>query len=156
MHFGPDDRSLLQRHIDYSRAWKIPLVAAGDVHYHVPDRMLLCDVLAAIREGITVSELRNRPASDLYQGVFPNAERHLRRREQLQVMYAAFPDALEHTRVIADRCRFSLEKLRYEYPEELVPTGQTPMEYLRDLDVAGCSLAISRQHPDQSLPPRGP
>ena len=137
LHYGPDDLGLLRQQIELSHRWTLPLVAAGDVHYHEPARMLLCDVLAAIREGTTVSELQSRRPSAGSNGVFPNAERHLRRREQLQAMYAAYPAALENTKMIADRCRFSLDQLRYEYPEELAPSGQTPMEHLRELTWQG-------------------
>lgn len=38
---------------------------------------------------------------------------------------------LEETLRIAHLCTFSLDELRYEYPDELVPAGHTPTSYLR-------------------------
>ena len=124
-HYGVDDdrrREQLQR---LSRASRLPLVAAGDVHYHTPERMPLQHVLTAIRHSTTVAELGER--------CLPNAERHLRTLEELQAIYAPLPDALRRTTEIANRCNFSLSELKYEYPVELAPPGETPMEYLRRL-----------------------
>ena len=101
----------------------LPCVAAGDVHMHVRGRRALQDVLTAIRLGVPVA----RTGCSLY----PSGERHLRRYEILQHIY---PQALLlETLQITGRCDFSLEELRYEYPEEIVPAGQTPAQYLRRL-----------------------
>jgi error-prone DNA polymerase len=108
---GPDDRARLAELQQLSRATGIPLVAGADVHYHVPARMILHDVLTAIRHGTTVSAAEGAL-------LFPNAERHLRQLEEIQTLYADAPDALARTIEIADRCRFSLDELRYEYPTE--------------------------------------
>ena len=62
--------------------------------------------------------------------LFPNAQRYLRSPREMALLFARYPEALEHTLEIARQAAFSLDELRYEYPEELAPTGQTPMEYL--------------------------
>jgi error-prone DNA polymerase len=111
-----DDCARLAELQQLSRAAGIPLVAAGDVHYHVPARMVLHDVLTAIRHGTTVSAAEGTL-------LFPNAERHLRQLEEIQTLFADAPDALARTIEIADRCRFSLDELRYEYPTELPQQG---------------------------------
>ncbi|HLS80019.1 MAG TPA: error-prone DNA polymerase, partial [Steroidobacter sp.] len=87
----------------------------------------LQDVLTAIRCKCTVAQAGSR--------LFPNAERHLRRHEDLQALYP--PDLLQETLRIAQRCEFSLGELRYQYPRELVPAGQTAAERLRDLAQQG-------------------
>jgi error-prone DNA polymerase len=125
LHYGADDQRRLDELIDLSRRSRLPLVAAGDVHYHVPERMPLQHVLTAIRHGTTVAELGER--------CLPNAERHLRTLEQLRTIFARAPDPLRRTGEIADRCQFTLDELRYEYPEELAPPGETPIVYLRRL-----------------------
>ncbi len=107
----------------------LPLLAANDVHYHVPERQTLQDVLTAIRHGCPVSELGHRR--------FPNAERHLKSSEAMLTLFAAMPEGVERTREVADRCTFSLDELRYEYPEELCPPGRTPFDYLRELTWQG-------------------
>ncbi|HEX7038387.1 MAG TPA: error-prone DNA polymerase, partial [Pseudomonadales bacterium] len=107
----------------------LPIVAANDVHLHRPERQPLQDVLTAIRHKTTVADLGHRG--------FPNAERHLRPIEVLTTLYP--PEMLEESCRIAERCRFSLDELRYEYPEELVPPHLTPSEYLRQLTYAGAA-----------------
>jgi error-prone DNA polymerase len=125
LHYGTSDERRLDELVQLSKASRLPLVAAGDVHYHAPERMPLQHVLTAIRHGTTVAELGDR--------CLPNAERHLRTLEQLQASYWRHPAALRRTIEIADQCTFSLAELRPEYPEELAPTGEQPMAYLRRL-----------------------
>ncbi len=105
----------------------LPLVATGDVHMHVRRRRILQDTLTAIRERTTIHQAGFH--------LYPNGERHLRNRETLATVY---PSALlAETLRIADAIDFSLDELRYEYPDEIVPTGETPSSYLRKLTEAG-------------------
>ena len=99
------------------------------MHYHVPERAALHDVLTAIRHGCTVAEATRH--------LFANAQRHLKSPEEMAALFADAPDALRRTLEIAERCTFSLDELRYEYPEELAPPGMTPSEYLARLAWAG-------------------
>jgi len=124
---GGDDRAKLARLQALSAASGLPLVAAGDVHMHVRSRKAMQDVLTAIRLG--------RPVAECGEALFPNAERHLRLRVRLARLYP--PELLAETARIADACTFSLDELRYEYPEEVVPTGETPASWLRKLTEAG-------------------
>ncbi len=89
----------------------LPIVASNDVHAHHPGRQPLQDVMTAIRLKTTVAELGN--------AAFGNAERSLRPIATLQTLYP--PEMLEASIEIADQCHFSMDELRYEYPEELVP-----------------------------------
>jgi error-prone DNA polymerase len=125
LHYGVNDARRLDELIRLSKQSRLPLVAAGDVHYHAPERMPLQHVLTAVKHGTTVAELGEH--------CLPNAERHLRPRTDLRAIFARAPDALGRTVEIADCCTFSLSELRYEYPEELAPPGETPMAYLRRL-----------------------
>ena len=125
LHHGPNDSARLQRRCEEARVAGIPVVAANDVHYHTADRCYLQDVLTAIRFGCTVAELGERR--------FPNAERYLKSPAQMAELFGACPEAVARTREIADRCRFSLDELRYEYPAELCPAGMTPIEHLSRL-----------------------
>ncbi|MGQ0657179.1 MAG: error-prone DNA polymerase [Chromatiales bacterium] len=109
------------------RTLDLPLVAAGDVHMHVRSRRVLQDTLTAIRLKATVAAAGH--------ALFPNSERHLRRREAVARLYP--PPMLAETLAIAERCQFSLDELRYEYPQELVPAGETPTTHLRHLTEAG-------------------
>jgi error-prone DNA polymerase len=105
----------------------LPCVATGDVHMHIRERRMLQDTLTAIRFRKPVS----RVGYDLHR----SGERHLRRRETLERIYPR--ELLAESVRIARRCDFSLDSLRYEYPEEIVPPGQAPSQYLRQLVEAG-------------------
>jgi error-prone DNA polymerase len=120
-----DDRLRLQSLLRVSRQHRLPLVAANDVHYHDPSRQRLQDVLTAVRHGTTVAELGHRR--------FPNAERHLKSPAAMRRLFVECPEAVSRTVELADRCEFSLDELRYEYPEELCPVGLTPIEHLSRL-----------------------
>ncbi|HEU4645682.1 MAG TPA: PHP domain-containing protein, partial [Burkholderiales bacterium] len=127
LHCGPNDRVKLEDLRRLSRACGLPLAAAGDVHMHVRSRRPLQDTLTAIRLG--------RPLERCGRSLFPNAERHLRARVRLAQLYP--PELLAETVAIAARCDFSLDELRYEYPEELVPPGHTPTGWLEKLATDG-------------------
>jgi error-prone DNA polymerase len=101
--------------------------AAGDVHMHVRARRALQDTVTAIR--------LKKPLAECGYALYPNGERHLRSRARLATIYP--PHLLAETVAIAQRCAFSLDELRYEYPEEIVPEGETPTSYLRKLTLEG-------------------
>src|SRR5580700_402602 len=108
-----------------------PLVAVNDVHYHAPERRPLLDVVTCIREKCTFSEAGFRLAV--------NAERHLKPPSEMARPFKNFPDAIARTVKIANACTFSLGQLKYEYPDEPVPTGKTAQQHLEDLTWAGAA-----------------
>ena len=120
LHHARDERhrSLVQA---VASAHGLPVAATGDVCMHVRSRKPLQDALSAIRLGKPVAECGYQLAQ--------NAEQHLRARLRLATLYP--PETLAETVRLARRCHFSLDELRYEYPDELVPPGQTPAGYLR-------------------------
>jgi error-prone DNA polymerase len=122
-----DDAAWLLTLQDVARAAGLPALASGDVHMHVRARRRLQDVLTATRLRTTLDQAG--------RALFPNGERHLRSRAILAKLYPR--ELLEETLRVAERCRFSLDELRYEYPEELVPSGETPTSWLRQLTAKG-------------------
>ncbi len=116
-------------------------MAAGNVLFHIPARKVLHDVLTAIRLHTTVAL-----AGDW---LLPNAQRHLRSLDELRATFAGIPEALRRTMDVADQCSFSLDELRYEYPEELAPAGLSPMQYLRQLTWQGAKLRYPHGPPDR-------
>ena len=76
--------------------------------------------------------------------LFPNAERHLRPLDEIATLFARAPRLIKRTGEIADRCEFSLDQLRYEYPRELVPPGFTPAAWLRQLSEQGLAALLAR------------
>jgi error-prone DNA polymerase len=129
LFLGGDDTDRLERLVDLGRQARLPLVAAGDVHYHTAERAALADMLAAIRFGETVNAARDR--------LFPNAQRHLKSLEVLAERFEAHSEALANSIEIARRSTFSLDELRYEYPQELAPVGETQQQYLTRLTWSG-------------------
>ena len=122
LHRAGDD-DLVDRVVEVARLASLPIVAAGDVLMHLRSRKPLQDTLAATRLGLPVAECG--------LALEPNAEQHLRSRGRLAALYEA--EWLENTMRLAGQCRFSLDELRYEYPDEIVPPGETPASHLRKL-----------------------
>jgi len=100
----------------------MPMVALGDVYYHEPRRRELQDVLTCIREKCTIHTAGFRLHS--------NAERYLKPLDEVERLFRQYPDALRNAEALADACQFSLDELKYVYPEELTTEGRTPQEEL--------------------------
>ncbi|WP_225609842.1 error-prone DNA polymerase [Pseudomonas sp. PDM02] len=127
LHRGQDDTGRLSALMTLARELRIPAVASGDVHMHTRGRRALQDTMTAIRHHLPVAEAGLR--------LHPNGERHLR---SLDVLQSIYPQALlDETLTIARRCTFDLGQLRYQYPRELVPEGQTASSWLRHLTEEG-------------------
>ncbi|MGH8795848.1 MAG: error-prone DNA polymerase, partial [Caldimonas sp.] len=139
LHRGGDDLllELVQKVAQYTG---LPVVAAGDVLMHVRSRKPLQDILTATRLA--------RPVAECGYALEPNAEAHLRSRQRLAALYE--PEWLARTIELAGTCAFSLDELRYEYPQEIVPPGETPASHLRRLTYAGVPkrfpLGLSSEH----------
>ncbi len=134
LHCAQDDARRLAHCLDLAASLHIPAVACGDVHMHVRGRRALQDTMTAIRHHVPVAEAGQR--------LYPNGERHLRSLEAIRALYP--PQLLQESARIAHRCRFDLGQLRYQYPRELVPEGQTAASWLRSLTEAG----IARRWPE--------
>lgn len=128
---GTNDRTQLRRWLQLCDRLNIPVAAANDVHIHSPDRRPLHDVVTAIRN--------NKPLDSLGHQIHPNGERHLKDPSQLLTLFQNRHELLKRTVEIADRCHFSLDELRYEYPEELIPQGKTPAGFLAELTRVGAA-----------------
>ncbi|MFP3862476.1 error-prone DNA polymerase [Pseudomonas capeferrum] len=130
LHRGSNDEVRLGKLRELAGKVGIRAVACGDVHMHVRGRRALQDCMTAIRQHCQVAEAGRH--------LFANGERHLRTPQQLQELYPA--DLLAETLAIAERCRFDLSELKYQYPRELVPESHTPASWLRELCERGLPL----------------
>ena len=128
------DAERLAHSVRLAERHALPRVASGDVHMHVRGRRALQDLLTAVR--------LNTPVARLGHARLPNGERHLRARDDLGVLYP--PELLAGTLAVAARCTFSLDELRYQYPDDVTPVGMTPRTYLRHLTEQG----MQRRWPD--------
>ena len=143
LHRGVDDAAKLSRLTQLSKLARVPLVAAGDVHYHEAARTLLHDCLIAIRFGQTIDQIRCERLE--------NSTYHLRSKDELSRLYQVAPDALERTTEIAARCGFNLDQLRYEYPIELAPEGVRPLDHLKRLTWEGAKQRYPAGVPEKIL-----
>jgi len=125
------DRARITRLNSLARAHGLAILATNEVKYATPDRRPLQDVMSCIREKTTIAN-----AGYLLDA---NAERHLKSPEEMQRLFADWPHAIAATREVADACSFSLDELRYEYPELGVPQGMTSDDYLAELTWAGAT-----------------
>ena len=139
LHFAADDARRLARLRQLGATHGLPLVAAGDVHMHSPERRALQDTLTAIRHRCTLAAAGHR--------LFPNGERHLRSCERLARIYPQ--ELLDETLQVAERCEFSLNELRYQYPRELVPHGMEASQHLRNLTEAGLKVRWPKGVPEK-------
>src|SRR5215471_9924766 len=114
----------------------LPLLAVNDVLYHTPERRKLQDIVTCIREHCTIAEAGFR--------LLANAERHPKPAREMVRLFRGYEDAVARSREIVARCRFSLDELQYEYPEEPVPEGTTPQQRLAELAWAGAAGRFSR------------
>jgi error-prone DNA polymerase len=127
--YGAQDLRRIARLDALGRSAGAPIVATNDVLYHGPERRPLQDVLTCIREKCTIQTAGFHLEA--------NAEQHLKRPDEMARLFAAWPEAIARTLEISALCRFSLSKLKYEYPDEPVPPGKTAMQHLTDLAWAG-------------------
>ena len=124
-----DDRRHLARLKRIADQAGVPLLATNEVLYHHPSRRPLQDVLTCIREKTTIEVIGKRLEA--------NAERHLKRPEEMVRLFRDLPEAIAETIRFASRITFSLDQLKYQYPDEPVPQGKTAQQHLEDLTWAG-------------------
>ena len=135
-----DDIARIDRLDALARTSGLTLLATNDVHYHVPSQRPLQDVMTAIAHKTTVAE-----AGHLLHA---NAERHLKSPGAMVALFERWPHAIAAAREVADACDFSLDELRYEYPEEIYPDGMTPQQYLENETWKGADWRYPSGLPD--------
>ncbi|MBB1643542.1 error-prone DNA polymerase [Sphingobacterium sp. UME9] len=135
-----DDAKLLFRINQLGEHLAIPLVVLGDVYYHVPERRELQDILTCIREKCTI----HTAGFNLH----PNAERYLKSITEVERLFRLYPEAVEQSVKIANACRFSLDDLKYIYPDELSSHGRTTQEELSYLTWEGASKRFNGDIPN--------
>jgi error-prone DNA polymerase len=124
-----DDRRRLARLHHIAAGAGVPLLATNEVLYHHPSRRRLQDVLTCIREKTTIEAIGKRLEA--------NAERFLKPPEEMARLFRDLPEAITETMRFAGRIAFSLDQLKYQYPDEPVPPGKTAQRHLEDLTWQG-------------------
>ncbi len=134
-----DDQKRMFRLAGLAKHMQVPLVATNNVYYHTPERRELQDVLTCVREKCTIQSAGFK----LHQ----NAERYLKPIDEMHRLFRQYPEAIRNAQELADSCRFSLDELRYLYPEEITREGRTPMEELTYLTWKGAHDRFGEQIP---------
>jgi error-prone DNA polymerase len=142
-YYHGDDAKYLYRIDQLSREFNIPVVATNDVHYHHPSRRELQDIVTCIREKCTIYNAGFR----LYQ----NAERYLKPEKEMERLFRQYPGAVKNAEEIAEACAFSLNELKYEYPEEITSEGRTPQEELTRLVIQGAQELFGEDVPEKTI-----
>src|SRR5476651_600956 len=140
LYRGDDKRRLLRLHGLAAKA-RVPLLATNEVLYHHPVRRPLQDVLTCVREKTTIDAIGRRLEA--------NAERHLKPAQEMARLFRDIPEAIAETMRFAGRITFSLDQLRYQYPDEPVPPGKTAQQHLEDLTWAGVQKYFGNRIDDQ-------
>ncbi|MFW6076194.1 MAG: PHP domain-containing protein, partial [Hyphomicrobiales bacterium] len=135
------DRARLNRLAGLAVRHATPLIATNAVRCHHPDRKPLLDVLTCIRETCTIAEAGFRLEA--------NAERHLKPAAEIARLFRGHEAAVERTVEIAEACRFSLDELKYEYPDDPVPAGTSAQSHLKALTWQGAEERYPQGLPDK-------
>ncbi|MBU1333620.1 MAG: error-prone DNA polymerase [Alphaproteobacteria bacterium] len=136
LRFDGQDRARLNRIDEMAKRHRAAMIASNDVLYHEPNRRMVQDVVTCIREHLTLDSAGFRLAA--------NAERHLKPAGEMARLFREHPDAITETARFIDRIGFSLDQLKYNYPEETVGTGETAQQTLERLTWAGAA----KRYPD--------
>ncbi len=129
------------RHLQDLGGASTPMIATGDVLYHLPGRRILQDVLTCIREGCTIDAAGFRKER--------TADRHLKTPAEMARLFARYPDAIARTMELASRCTFDLGDLRYQYPDEVEDPALTPQQTLDRLTWQGAATRYPLGTPDK-------
>jgi error-prone DNA polymerase len=138
---GEHDRLRLRARMREADRLGLPLLACNDILYATLEERPLQDVLSCIREG--------RKLETAGRLLRPNAEAHLKTEAEMRRLFADCPDAIDAPAALARRIGFSLDQLRYEYPDEPVPPGYSPQGWLETL-----TLARARERWPDGIPER--
>src|SRR5215469_5568814 len=141
MPYRGNDLRRLQKLSGVAHTASVPLLATNDVLYHTPERRELQDVITCIREHVTLEE-----AGRLLE---VNAERYLKPPKEMASLFRDFPEAIYETIRFANRITFSLDQLKYNYPDEPVPKGKSAQQHLEDLTWEGAANRYPKGLPDK-------
>jgi len=134
------DRSRTKKLTAIAKRYRVKIIAINDVLYHNYERRQIQDVLSCIREHTTINKIG--------QKLERHAERYLKSASEMTGLFRRIPEAVEETINFLNRVKFSLDELRYEYPDEPIPEGKTAQDHLADLTWEGAVRRYNRKIPD--------
>ncbi|MBV1834117.1 error-prone DNA polymerase [Novacetimonas pomaceti] len=137
----PNDQMRLYELANLTHQARVPAVVTNDVLFHTYDRRILQDVVTCIRNHITIEEAgfaRER-----------HADRYLKPPAEMARLFSRYSEAVDRTREIVARCRFSLDDLAYQYPDEVSIPDQSPQQALEALTWEGAAAAYPEGIPPE-------
>ena len=137
----PNDALRLHHLSEMAARAGVATVAANDVLFHVPGRRMLQDVVTCIRHNCAIDDAGFRRER--------HADRYLKPPQEMARLFSRYPQALARTLEIAERCRFSLAELAYQYPQEAAIPGLTPQQALERLVWEGATDRYPEGVPDK-------
>ncbi|KKC35162.1 hypothetical protein WH87_18085 [Devosia epidermidihirudinis] len=140
VRFDGQDRARLNRIDTLAKRHRAHMLASNDVRYHEPDRRMVQDVVTCIRQHVTLENAGFALAA--------NAERHLKPATEMARLFSAFPNAILETQRFIARIEFSLDQLKYNYPEETVGNGETAQQTLERLAWEGAAKRFPKGVPN--------
>lgn len=139
-HLSSEDEEYTNWALEMSQRFQWPVVASNHPVAHVRERKQIADVLTCIRLGIRLDDAGCHVSS--------NDERVLLSEKAFTDRFSDIPIAVQNAKEIAQRCTFSLDSLTYTYPQEVVPDGYSPMEWLTSCVHRGLSMRYPEGVPD--------
>ena len=140
MLYRGNDRARLARRAQLAREARVALIAVNDVFYHHPDRRELQDIVTCIREGTTIDAAGWRLAA--------NAERYLKPAHEMARLFRDHLQAVDETLALHDALTFSLDELKYEYPDERRPGFASAQDELEHLAWDGTAVRYPQGIPE--------
>ena len=137
----PNDQMRLHELSTMAAAARVPTVVTNDVLFHIPERRILQDVVTCIRHNVTIDDTGFRRER--------HADRYLKPPEEMARLFSRYPEALARAIEIMERCRFSLDELAYQYPEERSHPELTPQQTLEQLTWEGAAERYPEGLPDK-------
>ena len=137
----PNDSLRLYELSNMAARAHVPTVVTNDALFHIPARRILQDIVTCIRHNCTIDDAGFRRER--------HADRHLKPPDEMARLFSRYPEALACTIEIAKRCRFSLDELAYQYPEERTMPGLTPQQALEKLTFEGAAERYPEGVPDK-------
>ena len=137
----PNDQMRLWELSNMATIARVPTVVTNDVLFHEPGRQVMQDVVTAIRHNVTIDELGHRRERF--------ADRYLKSSAEMHRLFGRYPEALARTMEIMERCKFSLDELAYQYPEEKLFPDLTPQQALEKLTWEGADERYPEGLPDK-------
>jgi DNA polymerase III subunit alpha len=119
---------------------KLPILATNDAHYLCRTDAKPHDVLLCIQTGNMVADEKRMR--------FETDEFFLKSPEEMVELFSEWPEALENTLDVAERCNVELGKQRANMPDPELPKGETPSTYLRKVATENLAKRIRNADED--------